>query len=275
MGMEEDKIDTAYLEEMLKTKSLGRKILLFEQLDSTNTQAKRLIKGETEEKARHGLLILAEEQTSGRGRLGRDWSSPKRGGIWMSFILRPKLPAESCPMLTLVAAIAVNDTIRRVSGLDSFIKWPNDIVISGKKTCGILTEATGLLSEEPNIILGIGINANRKDFPEELSSSATSLSLEKGKDINRSLLIAEICNSLEKYYEEFTEQGDLTQLKAEYEKYLINRGKQVRVLAKEGEYAGTALGINEQGALLVETKEKEITTVVSGEVSVRGIFGYV
>lgn len=275
MEMKEDKIDITSLKEALNTRSLGREILFFEQLDSTNTQAKRLIKEEAEEKVGHGLLILAEEQTSGRGRLGRDWSSPKRGGIWMSFVLNPRLPAESCPMLTLVAAVAVNEAIRRVSGLDSFIKWPNDIVINAKKVCGILTEATGLLSEGPNIILGIGINANRKDFPGELGLSATSLSLEGEKDINRSLLIAEICNSLEKYYEEFTEQGDLTGLKAEYEKYLINRGKQVRVLAKDGEYTGTALGINGQGGLLVETKEKEITTVVSGEVSVRGIFGYV
>ncbi|SHL23344.1 BirA family transcriptional regulator, biotin operon repressor / biotin-[acetyl-CoA-carboxylase] ligase [Anaerocolumna jejuensis DSM 15929] len=285
-----DKIDKGALEEALKTKYMGRKIFLYEQLDSTNAQAKRILKGETEEgtakgynidlqmvpqDSLHGVLVLTEEQTAGRGRLGRDWSSPKRGGIWMSFLLKPSLPVNSCPMLTLVAAVAVNAAIRKVTGLESFIKWPNDIVINGKKVCGILTEAMGLSNEELNIVIGIGINANRKEFPEELRQSATSLSLEKGCNINRNLLIAETCSSLERYYEEFEGQGDLSLLKEEYEKYLINKGKQVRVLATEGEYLGRAIGINEQGALMVEGVEKEIHTIVSGEVSVRGVLGYV
>lgn len=300
-----DRIEVSQIEESLVTCSLGRRIFYYEQIDSTNTQAKRLVKEELVQEALHGALVLAEEQLNGRGRLGRDWSSPKEGGIWMSFILNPKLPVSSCPMLTLVAAMAVNSAIRRVSGLTSFIKWPNDIVVNGKKVCGILTEITtgrattgGVAinntagpintvrseaaseqgrsdTEEINIILGIGINANRKEFPSELHSKATSLSLEKGEDLNRGCLIAEICNSLEKYYEEFVHQGDLAELKAEYEEYLINKGKQVLVLKEEEEYPGIALGINEQGALLIETKENGVETIVSGEVSVRGILGYV
>lgn len=290
MDKSTDKIERKILEEALETKSLGRRLFFYEQLDSTNAQAKRLIKEitgadnskeqENTELTRradslNGTLILAEEQTAGRGRQERGWSSPKEGGIYMSFILRPNLPAMSCPMLTLVAAIAVNEAIGRVSGLESLIKWPNDIVINGKKVCGILTETTGLLSEGPNIILGIGINANRKDFPEELKINATSIAKEKGSDINSYLLVAEICNSLERYYDKFAARGDLTLLKQDYEKHLVNKGKQVRILEKEGEYLGIALGISEQGALLVETEEKEIKTIVSGEVSVRGILGYI
>lgn len=298
-----DKIEVSQIEETLVTRSLGRRIFYYEQIDSTNTQAKRLVKEELVKGALHGALILAEEQLNGRGRLGRDWSSPKEGGIWMSFILNPKLPVSSCPMLTLVAAMAVNSAIRRVSGLASFIKWPNDIVVNGKKVCGILTEITtgrtatgdsvktaGSTNEarsettaeqdkkdmvDINIILGIGINTNRKEFPSELYAKATSLSLEKGVELNRSCLIAEICNSLEKYYEEFVRQGDLAELKAEYEEYLINKGKQVLVLKEEEEYPAIALGINEQGALLIETKEHGVETIVSGEVSVRGVLGYV
>ena len=300
-----DKIEISQIEESLVTRSLGRRIFYYEQVDSTNTQAKRLVKEELVKGALHGALILAEEQLNGRGRLGRDWSSPKEGGIWMSFILNPKLPVSSCPMLTLVAAMAVNSAIRRVSGLASFIKWPNDIVVNGKKVCGILTEITtgravtdsdsdiktaGSTNEarsettaeqdkpdmvDINIILGIGINTNRKEFPSELYAKATSLSLEKGEELNRSCLIAEICNSLEKYYEEFVRQGDLGELKAEYEEYLINKGKQVLVLNEEEEYPAIALGINEQGAVLIETKENEVETIVSGEVSVRGVLGYV
>jgi len=217
---------------------------------------------------------LAEEQTNGRGRLGRDWSSPHEGGRWMSLVLQPELPAQTCPMLTIVAALAVNSAIREQTGLSSFIKWPNDIIIEGRKVCGILTEMAGLSQGIPDIVTGIGINANRSEFPEEVRDSATSLALEKGEKINRNALIGKILNRFECYYQQFLRSRDLSELKAEYEEFLVNRGKQVRVLEREGEYTGTALGINEQGVLLVESKD-EIREIISGEVSVRGLYGYV
>ena len=288
MTYNKDEIDQNLIRRSLTTHSLGKRIFFYEQVDSTNTQAKRLIKEVPAGNSLHGAVILAEEQLSGRGRLGRDWSSPKNGGIWMSFILNPDLSLSTCTMLTLVAALAVNEGIRCISGLNSLIKWPNDIVINGKKVCGILTESmTGKVlppdadrSKEPDatkisIILGIGVNANRREFAGELYTKATSLSLESERDINRSRLIAEICNRLESYYDEFVLQGDLSTLKAEYEKYLVNKGKEV-LISKEGEeYQGIALGINQQGALLVKTKQRGIVEVVSGEVSVRGVLGYV
>lgn len=275
INKENDKLKIEDIKEVLSTKIFGKSIYYHDQIDSTNTEAKRLLTEHREEGINlHGTLILAEEQTKGRGRLGRDWSSPNEGGVWMSLVLRPELPASICPMLTIVAALAVNSAIRKQTGLLSFIKWPNDIIISGKKVCGILTEMAGLSQGRPDIIIGIGINANRDEFPEELRESATSLSLEKGDIIPRSLLIGEIINQLEKYFNRFLITRDLSELKAEYEEYLVNRGKQVRVLERESEYTGTALGINEQGALLVESKE-EIREIISGEVSVRGLYGYV
>ena len=272
---ENDKLNIDEMKGMLSGKSFGSKIYYHDQIDSTNTEAKRLLtEHRGEGKKLHGTLILAEEQTNGRGRLGRDWSSPHEGGIWMSLALQPELPAQTCPMLTIIAALAVNSAIRQQTGLSSFIKWPNDIIINGKKVCGILTEMAGLSQGTPDIVIGIGINANRSEFPEELRDSATSLALEKGDKINRNLLIGEILNRLEEYYQRFLNSRDLSELKGEYEEYLVNRGKQVRVLEREGEYTGTALGINEQGALLVESKE-EIREIISGEVSVRGLHGYV
>jgi BirA family transcriptional regulator, biotin operon repressor / biotin---[acetyl-CoA-carboxylase] ligase len=253
----------------------GSKIYFHDQIDSTNTEAKRLLtEHRGEGKTLHGILVLAEEQTNGRGRLGRDWSSPHEGGIWMSLVLQPELPAQICPMLTIVAALAVNSAIREHTGLSSFIKWPNDIIIEGRKVCGILTEMAGLSQGIPDIVIGIGVNANRSEFPEELRDSATSLALEKGEKINRNALIGKILNRFEGYYQQFLRSRDLSELKAEYEEFLVNRGKQVRVLEREGEYTGTALGINEQGVLLVESKD-EIREIISGEVSVRGLYGYV
>lgn len=276
---EEDRIDRESFGRALKTEKFGRNLIYYEQIDSTNAEVKRLLKGDgrtegTHREAWHGSLVLAEEQTRGRGRLGREWSSPKEGGIWMSFLIEPRLPAESCPMLTLVAAMAVRAAIKEITGLEAAIKWPNDIVIEGRKVCGILTEMAGMSEGFPEIILGIGINGNRRAFPAELKEVATSLALEKGRDIDRGLLIAEVCNSLEKYFLIFEKAGDLAPLKAEYEEYLVNRGRLVRILAEGEEYTGTALGINEQGALLVEREDKSIDTIISGEVSVRGVLGY-
>ena len=270
------------IQQHLKTKVFGRKILYQEEIDSTNTEAKRQALEEN-----HGLLIIAEEQTLGRGRRGRSWNSPKGTGIWMSLLLQPKeiliqsektvLSAKKASMLTLVTALSVAEAISEETGLEAFIKWPNDIVINNRKACGILTEMSADNDGIHYVVIGIGINVNTREFPEEIREIATSLWLEQRKaGIDRASLVAAILGKLELYFEQFLEAEDLSFLLEEYNKKLVNFGKKVKVLGCDGqeENSGTAKGINKEGALLVETEEG-LLEVRSGEVSVRGLYGYV
>ncbi|WMJ85955.1 biotin--[acetyl-CoA-carboxylase] ligase [Anaerocolumna sp. MB42-C2] len=273
-----EQLDSSFIEKQMTTKCIGKKVAYYNEVDSTNVIAKQLGK----KPDNHGTLVLAEQQNAGRGRLGRNWSSPKGDGIWMSLILQPDIRIEHASMLTLVTALAVNQGIRKVTGLNSFIKWPNDIVINGKKVCGILTEMSTINEKLECIVIGIGINANRDLFSEELKITATSLKLESGKEIERTSLIAAIMLYFESYYGIFAKEENLKGLIHDYNKMLINRNRQVKIIGSNSEYIGLALGINETGALLVQTEEMitgekktVIKTVMSGEVSVRGVYGYV
>lgn len=243
----------------------------FEETDSTNIQARLLAEAGAEE----GTLVIAESQTSGKGRRGRSWVSPSGTGIWMSQILKPQIDPAKASQLTLVAALAVAAGIEDACGLQGQIKWPNDIVLSGKKICGILTEMSTEQLEIKYVIVGIGINVNMTDFPEEISETASSLYLESGKLWDRERIISCILKRMEEYYECFLETEDLTGLKEEYESKLANRGRQVTVLDPKGNYSGLCLGITEDGELLVEREDGARVQVMSGEVSVRGIYGYV
>lgn len=251
--------------------SLIRKIEYYDTLDSTNIRAKRL----AEEGAPHGTLVVAEHQEAGRGRRGHAWTSPAGTGIFMTLILRPDILPSSASMLTLVAALAVYEGIRENTGLETVIKWPNDIVAEGKKLCGILTEMSAELEGIHYVVIGIGINANMTGFPEEVSEIATSVRIHTGKMIRRSLLIAAVMEAFEKYYGVFLENGSLSGLVNVYNEHMANLGREVKVLDPEGAYTGTALGVNERGELLVQKTDGTVTSVVSGEVSVRGIYGYV
>lgn len=242
-----------------------------EEVDSTNNRAKRL----AEEGAVEGTLVVAESQWAGKGRRGRMWVSPRGTGIWMSLVLRPRIAPSSASMLTLVAALAVAKGIEEVTGLDTRIKWPNDIVIGGKKVCGILTEMSAELEDINYVVIGIGINANIAEFPEEITRTATSLYLQSGAKVNRSQVIAAVMRAMETYYRIFTETGDLNLLLPEYEGKLANKDKEVTVFTPAGDYSGISLGIDKTGELLVQLRDGTIKHVVSGEVSVRGIYGYV
>jgi BirA family transcriptional regulator, biotin operon repressor / biotin---[acetyl-CoA-carboxylase] ligase len=266
------------LEDQMTTKVLGRNIIYYEVVDSTNTIAKRIGK----ESGNHGVLVLAKSQSAGRGRLGRDWESPKNEGIWMSLILQPSIDISNASMLTLVAALAVNKGIRKVTKLDSLIKWPNDIIINGKKVCGILTEMSTSKNTLECIVVGVGINVSNRAFDQEIKDKATSLSGEGGNPFSHIQLINEIMVCLEYYYEVFLRTQSLKELAKEYNSTLVNIDKTVKILERGNEYTGVALGINETGELLVRTEEiihgkrKEVVKeVVSGEVSVRGVYGYV
>lgn len=267
--------DTVYTESeiksLLKTRWAGRILVFLDEIDSTNNEAKR----KAELGAPHGTLVVSELQNSGKGRRGRSWESPKGSGIWMSLLLRPEFEPRHASMLTLVAAMAVDEAICRVTELPTGIKWPNDIVTDGRKLCGILTEMSTDVDTIQYVVVGIGINANTAEFPEEISATATSLKLAGGKEINRAALVAEVMLAWEKYYEIFLETLDLSGMREDYNKRLVNTGREVRVLASKGDYIGISRGINDMGELLVEMPDGEVREVMSGEVSVRGIYGYV
>lgn len=266
-----------------KTAWLASQLVCYEEVSSTNTAAMRLAR----EGAAHGTLVTAECQTAGKGRHGRTWLSAEGAALAMSIILKlESLRVERAPQLTLVAALAVARAIERQSGLSAQIKWPNDLVLDGKKVCGILTEMQ-LLSDKEAVektggdaaykavlVVGIGINVNNTEFSQELSACATSLRLAGGRCVDRAALIAEVCVQLEHFYEIFLRTQDMSILMEAYNHCLVNRGRTVRVLDPKGAYEGIARGITAQGALEVETADGCVR-VDSGEVSVRGVYGYV
>lgn len=242
----------------------------FETIDSTNKKVKELAAAGAE----HGTLVTADAQHAGIGRRGRSWSSEKDAGIYMSILLRPEIETDKASMLTLVAALAVEKAIEESLLCQPMIKWPNDIVLNKKKICGILTEMALKGLEIDYVVVGIGINVNNKEFPEEIVQTASSLSLELGHEIDREMLITEVWKRFAVYYKQFLETKDLSLLKDVYERVLVNKEEKVKVLDPLGEYIGFARGITNIGELIVDTEE-EIRYVSGGEVSVRGIYGYV
>ena len=255
----------------LHTKWVGREVVFLKETGSTNEEARLLASRETIE----GTLIVADSQIQGRGRRGRSWYSPQGTSVAMSLILKPKLEAENASMLTLVQAMAVAEAIEECTNLETQIKWPNDILVNEKKVCGILTELNLEGREISSVIIGTGVNVNQEKFPEEIMEIATSLKIERGKEVDRGNLLVRICELFERYYEQFLETKDLSGILQKYNTHLVSLGRTVKVLDPKGEFTGEALGINEQGELLVQKEDKEIVKVYAGEVSVRGIYGYV
>lgn len=253
-----------------KTKWIGNEILYLPVIDSTNTKAKQL----AEEGYPSGTVVIAEKQEAGRGRRGRIWESPSGDGIFMTLMLRPDIKPDNASMLTLVAALAVAAAIRKCTGRAAGIKWPNDIVMNGKKVCGILTEMSTQMDYVNHIVVGIGINVYNESFPEELSQMATSLYLETKERFERETLIEQVWEQFEHYYEIFEKTQDLSGLVKEYEAHLINMHQRVRVLDPKEPFEGKAMGITVRGELVVDTWESR-RLVSAGEVSVRGVYGYV
>ena len=259
------------LRSLLHTRWFGNKILYFDSIDSTNNELKR----QAETQVCHGLLAVAEEQTAGRGRRGHGWVSPPGTGIWFSVLLKPEVSPDKASMLTLVAAMAVAKAITETTGLVSQIKWPNDIVVNKKKVCGMLTELSAEMTRINYVVIGIGIKANNKEFPDEIKETATSLFIESGKHIKRAAVIEAVGRYFEQYYDEFIKAGDLSLIMDEYNSMLVNAGNQVRIISNDSEEIYTALGINPQGELVVKDADGNVKDIRSGEVSVRGLYGYV
>ena len=255
--------------DQIHTKWAGKTVHFARETDSTNLWIKRLAK----EGASEGTLALAEFQSAGRGRLGRSWEVPEGTSVMMSILLRPKFEPQYAPTLTLVMGMAVAKAVKNL-GFDVSIKWPNDVVVSHKKICGILTEMGVRDGKIDYAVIGVGINVNIKEFPEEMADKATSLYLESGREFDRSKIPGLVMEAFEKYYEKFAATCDLSGLKEEYESILANYNQPVRVLAKEP-YEGVARGITDGGELLVEKTDGTIVAVSAGEVSVRGLYSYV
>lgn len=266
-----DVIAAEEVESRLKTEWMGHPVRYFEVIDSTNQYAKKA----AEEGAPEGLLVISDEQTAGKGRSGRHWTTPPGTAIAMTILLRPKIAADRISMTTLVMGLAVSEAVRELYDVPAGIKWPNDVVIDGKKICGILTEMTTDMVSVSYIVVGTGINANIDVFPEELKDTAVSLKMILGHEVNRAELIASVMKYFERYYEQYIAAGDLSAVMDRYNELLLNRGRAVRVLEPGNEYTGVAEGIDTLGELLVRREDGTVSRVYAGEVSVRGIYGYV
>lgn len=266
-----DLMTEAEIKSLMHTDWVAKEVLYFDTIDSTNIKAKEL----AEKGYPSGTLVVADKQESGKGRRGRSWVSPSGTGIFMTLMIKPDINPNNASMLTLVAALAVAKAITSVTGEEAMIKWPNDIVVNGKKVCGILTEMNAQFDYINHIVVGIGINVHNESFPEEISQMASSLMIEAGgKRFHRAQIIAETMSYFEQYYDTFLKTQDLSALVREYDELLVNRNKSVRVLDPKEPFDGKAMGITPKGELIVDTWESR-KLVSSGEVSVRGIYGYV
>jgi len=248
------------LERMLNTKIIGHKILFLEEVDSTNNKAKQIAF-----ESQDGDVVVSETQHSGRGRRGREWHSPK-GGIYISFILKPNVPPERAPQITLLSSVALVETLNSMkSKMNAKIKWPNDILISGRKISGILTELSSDMEKINYVVVGIGINLNTdlEDLPEK----AASLKVEMGQEISVKLFLKSFFEHYDTVYQEYLDNG-IAQIIEKWKKNSDTLGKNVKIIGINETYDGLAKDIDENGALILKTKDKEIK-VYSGDVSLR------
>ncbi|WP_434389848.1 biotin--[acetyl-CoA-carboxylase] ligase [Melittangium boletus] len=257
-----DKLSPLELTPLLSTHHLGQGLHFHESLPSTNETAFRL----ATDGAEHGEVVVTEQQTAGKGRRGRVWASPSGLNLYFSAILRPDLPPQRAPELTLVAAVALCEVLRE-EGAEASIKWPNDVQIGGKKVAGILTE----LSAEPErvhfVVLGIGVNLNAgpADFPPELAETATSLCMALGRRINRALFTAALWGRLEEWLDLHQEVG-FDPVRQRWVELTGTLGQEVRVRTDRSELRGVAEGIDDSGALLVRTADGRLERVLAGDV---------
>jgi BirA family biotin operon repressor/biotin-[acetyl-CoA-carboxylase] ligase len=248
---------------LLRTKWMGRTIHHFHSVDSTNLAAYQLALQGAEE----GEIVIAESQKKGRGRLGRKWFSPPRSNLYVSIILRPKIPPHEASLITLMAAVATAGAVQKFSGLQPLIKWPNDILLKDRKLAGLLNEIHSEMDRIHFIILGIGVNLNmdEKMFSKEIRNLATSLKREMGQPISRKAFLGTLLQELETWYETFLEEGAAPVLKAWRERSQI-QGRLVKVTSSREVLVGTAIDVDSDGALILETKEGERKRVVAGDV---------
>ena len=260
-----DRLGPAELEPHLAGR--WRDIRWLAETDSTQRVARELARAGAAE----GTVVIAEAQTAGRGRLGRTWHSPRGVNLYCSIVLRPPLPPAAVPQVALVAGVAVAAALAEMPGLAPRVKWPNDVLIDGRKVAGILTEMEAEVERVHHVILGIGVNLNapRAAFPPELRERATSLFLATGRRVDRAAVTGRLLAALEARYGRFLE-GGFEAVRAEWESYSCLTGTDVRVASAEGEMAGRVLGLDTDGALMLARPDGTSTRIVAGEVTVRG-----
>jgi len=250
----------------LKTRSLGKRVHYFTALPSTNTEAYQLaLQG-----AREGEIVIAESQKKGRGRVGRPWFSPAFVNLYLSVILRPPISPHQASLITFVAAVATAEAVERFSGVKPTIKWPNDILVKGRKMAGLLNEIHSEVDRVHFIILGIGINLNMDEgmFPKELRSLATSLKREMGRTISRKAFLHILLEELEQWYETFLKKGPASILKG-WRDHAQIAGKQVKISAFGEVLVGRAVDVDSEGALLVRLRNGQQKRIVAGDVEFR------
>lgn len=290
-----DIITREEIESMLPEGLAVTNVVYYHETDSTNTRAKQA----AEDGEKSGTLFITECQTGGRGRRGRSWESPAGSGIWMSLLLRPEIKPFDASMLTIVAAMGMKDAIEEIigdgvtagagdgdvagdgagdgagkGGIHCKIKWPNDIVLGDRKICGMLTEMSAETDWINYVVIGIGVNVNTTEFDDSIKDTASSILLQTGSSVKRSDIVVAFAKHFSKYYDEFLKKCNLSGLADDYNKALINVGRDVKIVERDGSFVAKAVGIDETGSLIVE-KDGNTQRIVAGEVSVRGLYGYV
>ena len=256
------KLDIKGVKVGLKNK-LIEDIKYYESVTSTNEVALNM----EEETIKEGLVIVGGEQTKGRGRLKRNWHSPKDLGLWFSIILTPKKDPERIPLLTLIGALSVYDAIKNI-GIETDLKWPNDILYKNKKLCGVLSQFKSSGNNIERVVVGIGLNVNQKEFPQVIKSDSISLKMIKGEIIDREKILADILNKFAYYYTKF-QKGEYTSIIETWKKEMIMLNKKITVnTSKNEQYKGKVVDITENGALIIEQQDKTRKTLIAGDVSI-------
>lgn len=258
-------ISTDRIKENLRTQFIGRKLHVYDAVSSTNDVAKALGLEGVEE----GTVIIAETQTKGRGRMDRGWFSPK-GGLWFSIILKPEIKAKEVPKITLAVGVAVAKALKRQLNLDAEVKWPNDVLVNGRKVCGILTESVTCGEEVKIVVVGVGLNANidLQKFPRSIREAITTLKEELKTEVSLELLLCEVFYRIEREYATFLEEG-FTRILSEWKTLAPFIGKNVEVTVFGEKFRGLAEDVDADGSLTVRLSDGSVKRVTAGDVKVR------
>lgn len=261
-----DVLTTEEIASGLNTRFLASHIYCYNEIDSTNEEAKR----QALHGAPNGSLFITEQQSGGKGRLGRSWVSSAGTGLWFSVLLRPDSIPEQITSLTLVAGLAVCEAVRACTDCPAMIKWPNDVVVGSKKICGILTEMAAEIDRVNHVVVGIGINVNNPSFPEELQTKATSLQIESGHSVSRKELLQETLRQFEALLE--IQKSGSNVLLSQYKERCVSLNRQVGFTRDKKAMTGKAVDISPEGELVVRCDDGALFSVYSGEVTVQGIY---
>lgn len=252
------------LARLTDTRVIGRDVRVFKETNSTNDVIEKMAR----DGAKEGVVVYAESQSKGRGRMGRKWVSPPRKGLWFSILLRPQMRPQAVTQITVAAATALSRAIRRISGIALQVKWPNDILVEGKKVAGILTEMNAEVDRVKYVILGIGVDVNLadEDLPEDLKSIATSVRIESGRQIDRPALAAAILEELDADYERL-ERGGFRAVAEEWEAQCVTLGHDVSISMGNRKIRGRAESLDEDGALMIRSAHGQLERIIGGDVT--------